>query len=720
MNCTQCGIAVRKEMRFCPSCGTPVRVEDASVSQDVRAAALEQALKYKYKIIKKIGAGGFAEVYLGEHAQLGRQVAIKMLLHSFAGEDDMIERFRREAKAAAKLSHPNIIDIYDVGESDGIYFIVMKYIDGETLAKKTRREKNINPNEAISIIKQLAQALAYAHEKNIVHRDLKPANVMLDEYSKPILMDFGIARAQFEGNLTKTGTLMGTPHYLPPEQPLGKPVDGRSDIYSLGILFYEMLAGRPPFHDESSVTLIFKHINEPPPPLIMKVPELVPELCEVVHKMIEKLPENRYQNAMEVEEALNSLSAIYPAPTPFGRKSTPGDQRNTERLLILARENLQQDKSDKAIDIFATILKRNSSNENARKEIESFTSALVEKFHESLMKSEFPEARRVLGQLQKMEPKSTRLDPLRSKLEGAEQSHYKESDFRGHFDAARVALEHDNAPGAIEHLTKALTVNPSSPEAQTLLREARASYESKRIKAETTNALAEAEYYYNIHSFEMALSAIKKVLDIGNDPRASEMHDRIVAAMKDKDYRLAQKDRMISQVQDFCEQLNFAAAEETLERAKETVPEIVNSRSPVVETYKNLHETFLHAKEFEEQGQSADAARTYEEFLRVNPPYEFRVFYGLRQQAEDALKSIREKAATIDVEQQLRKADVFLRMKQYEQARTEVKKILEKDNANVAALSKLKEIEENIPQTRMQEQPILSEELLKGVGSGTV
>ena len=127
-------------------------------------------------------------------------------------------------------------------------------------------------------------------------------------------MDFGIARAQFEGNLTKTGTLMGTPHYLPPEQPLGKPVDGRSDIYSLGVLFYEMLAGRPPFHDENSVTLIFKHINEPPPPLIEKVPELVPELCDIVHKMMEKLPESRFQNAFEVEEALESLTSILSLP----------------------------------------------------------------------------------------------------------------------------------------------------------------------------------------------------------------------------------------------------------------------------------------------------------------------------------------------------------------------------------------------------------------------
>ena len=720
MNCSHCGTPVKKEMRFCPSCGTSVRFEELIPSMDARIASLEEALKHKYKIVKKIGAGGFAEVYLGEHTSLGREVAIKILLHSFAGEDDMIERFRREAKAAAKLSHPNIIDIYDVGDADGIYYIVMKYINGETLAKKTRREKRIAPPEAIQIIKQLASALAYAHEKNIIHRDLKPANVMLDEYGKPILMDFGIARAQFEGNLTKTGTLMGTPHYLPPEQPLGKPVDGRSDIYSLGILFYEMLSGRPPFLDENSVTLIFKHINEPPTPLIEKVPELVPELCDIVHKMIEKLPENRYQNALEVEEVLDTLAAIYPVPTPFGRKSTPGDQRNTDRLLTLARENLQLDKPDKAVEIFATILKRNSPNENARKEIEGFTSKMVEDFHERLAENEFSNARSILGRLQRMEPKSNRLDPLRSKLEAAEQTYLKESDFKGHFDAAKVALEHDNAPGAIDHLTRALTVNPSSPEAQTLLREARASYESNRFKAETSNALAEAEYYFNINSFDMALTAIKKVLNIGHDPRAQEMHDRIVAAMNEKDYRQSQKDRLLSQIQEACEQLNFARATEILDQAREFVPEVVELKSATVQNYASLHEKLLHAKKMTEESNLQEASKSYEEFLKTNPPYEFKVFYALRQEAENNLKSVREKGASVDIDQQLRKADVFLRMKQFEQARTEVQKILDKDKNHPAAKAKLKEIEDQIPETRLQQPPVMSEDMLKEVGSQTV
>src|SRR5262249_27789843 len=156
------------------------------------------------------------------------------------------------------LSHPNIIDIYDVGEGNDVYYFVMKYVEGETLGKKMNRDGKVSAGESIQIIKQVADALQYAHDQGVIHRDIKPGNVMLDPFGKPVLIDFGIARLQYEGNLTKTGTLMGTPHYLPPEQPLGKPVDGRSDIYSLGIMFYEMLAGKPPFHDENSVTLIFK------------------------------------------------------------------------------------------------------------------------------------------------------------------------------------------------------------------------------------------------------------------------------------------------------------------------------------------------------------------------------------------------------------------------------------------------------------------------------
>lgn len=310
MNCAECGTAVKKNMRFCISCGAPVDLlsgEDESL-----IAILEHALGSKYKIVRKIGFGGFANVYLGKHVQLGRKVAIKILRQSLGDDESIVERFRREAASVASLSHPNIIEIFDVGESEDCYYFVMKYIEGLTLSRKMQLEGRFKRAEAVQITRQIADALAYAHDNNVIHRDIKPGNVMLDQFGKPVLMDFGIARLQFERNLTKTGAMMGTPTYLPPEQPMGKPVDGRSDIYSLGIMFFEMLAGRPPFLNENPVSLIFQHIHEPPPPLKDLVPGLDPAVCAVVEKMMAKLPEDRYQSGEEVVHALEGLEGTTP------------------------------------------------------------------------------------------------------------------------------------------------------------------------------------------------------------------------------------------------------------------------------------------------------------------------------------------------------------------------------------------------------------------------
>ena len=545
MICQKCGTSIREDAKFCANCGTPAGQPEV----DPRLYGIEKALNFKYKIIKKIGVGGFAEVYLGEHTQLGRQVAIKILRHGFAGEDEMIERFRRESKSAAKLSHPNIIDIYDVGENDGTYYFVMKYVEGETLGKKMQRDRKVAPQEAVSIIKQVADALAYAHDHDVIHRDIKPANVMLDQYKKPILMDFGIARVQFEGNLTKTGTLMGTPHYLPPEQPLGRPVDGRSDTYSLGIMFYEMLAGRPPFHDENSVTLIFKHINEAPPPLLDTNPELAPELCSVVHKMIEKLPENRHQTASEVVDALDALSDLYPMNTPTsgrGGRTSGGSTRNTDQLLQLAKDNLELQKFDKAIEIYATIVKRDPENPVAKQAVDDMSSILVDRMQKHVDGHQFTEARMMLTQLTKLPGGSDAASEMRVALESAEQSHAKESEFRNHLNAAKVALDHENASGAIDKLTKALIVDPANHEAQTMLKHARALYESNRQKAEYANAYSEAEYYFEKSSYDQALIAVRKALDIENDPQAVEMHDRIQAAQKEKAYKQSEQERILA------------------------------------------------------------------------------------------------------------------------------------------------------------------------------
>ncbi|MCI0611991.1 TonB family protein [bacterium] len=379
---------------------------------------LEKALGAKYRIITRIGSGGFADVYLGEQLLLSRKVAIKILHAHYARQSDLLKRFEREARSAASLSHPNIIDIYDVGESDGVHYIVMKYIDGETLNQRMHREGILPVPVSIHIIRQLAEALDYAHTNNVIHRDIKPANVMIDPYGRPMLMDFGVARIQVEGNLTKTGTVLGTPHYLPPEQPLGKPVDARSDIYSLGIMFYEMLSGQLPFHDENAVAVLFKHINEPPQPLNTIVSDINPDLAALVHRMIEKDPPKRPQSAGEVAEVLHALSAIYPPPTPIAvRKSTPGITDNTEQLILLAREHVDQNKLDKALEIYTVVIQRQPQNTSAKMEISKILRVMFTRIQDHASKQEFDKAQKLIVSIKPMVHDNDRFENLRAMID---------------------------------------------------------------------------------------------------------------------------------------------------------------------------------------------------------------------------------------------------------------------------------------------------------------
>ncbi len=379
---------------------------------------VEKALAGKYKIISRIGSGGFADVFLGEQLLLSRKVAIKILHAHYARQPDLLKRFQREAKSAASLSHPNIIDVYDVGEAEGVHYIVMKYIEGETLHSRIHREVRISSAAAVHIIRQLAEALDYAHANNVIHRDIKPANVMMDNYSRPMLMDFGVARVQFEGNLTKTGTVLGTPHYLPPEQPLGKPTDARSDIYSLGIMFYEMLAGHLPFTDENAVAVLFKHINEPAQQLSIVLPDIHPELENLVHKMIAKEPAKRPQSAAEVADTLQLLSVVYPAPTPVAaRKSLPGISENTEQLFLLAREHVDQNKLDKALELYTVITQRQPQNTTAKSEISKILRVVFTRIQEHSSKQEFNEAQNLLRSLKPMVHNNDRFENLRAMVD---------------------------------------------------------------------------------------------------------------------------------------------------------------------------------------------------------------------------------------------------------------------------------------------------------------
>src|SRR3989339_690829 len=258
------------------------------------------------RLIKKIGEGGMGVVYLAHHLALNKNVAVKILPPSFAMEEERVKRFVREARSAAQLEHSNIIQIYNIAKHEDFYFIVMQYADGESLAHAIKRQGKINTLEALGIIKDVALALSVAHRKNIVHRDIKPENIMINTNGEVKLMDFGLARVlDVASNLSRTGDILGTPYYLSPEQAQGHKVDGRADIYSLGVTLYYMLSGKKPFEGDTTLTIILKHINEKPPVISQTNPETPECVSNVINKMLEKDPARRYQSTDELIDDIN-------------------------------------------------------------------------------------------------------------------------------------------------------------------------------------------------------------------------------------------------------------------------------------------------------------------------------------------------------------------------------------------------------------------------------
>jgi serine/threonine-protein kinase len=265
----------------------------------------QQVLSGRYRVLRKIGGGGMADVYLCEDLTLGRRVALKVLLQRLLDDPNFVERFRREAKAAAGLNQANLVSIYDWGEVDGTYFIVMEYVEGETLKDLVRRQGRLGGSEAVRISLQLLAALEFAHRTGIVHRDIKPQNVMLDRDGNAKVTDFGIARAADSG-MTEAGSILGTAQYLAPEQARGQRVDERSDLYSVGIVLYEMLTGTVPFKGDSAVTVALKHVNEMAAEPAQLVPGMPYALNQIVLKAIAKEPEQRYQTAEQFARDLRA------------------------------------------------------------------------------------------------------------------------------------------------------------------------------------------------------------------------------------------------------------------------------------------------------------------------------------------------------------------------------------------------------------------------------
>ncbi len=267
-------------------------------------------LSGRYKLEAKLGSGGMSTVYLANDATLDRAVAVKVMHREMSEQPDQLERFRQEARAVAKLSHPNVVAVIDAGEDGGHPYIVFEYVEGETLKQRIARLGALDTQEALAYAIEIARGLTVAHARNMVHRDIKPQNVLIDAEGRAKLTDFGISRQLEQDGMTATGRVLGTTDYVAPEQAMGHPVDPRSDIYSLGVVLYEMLIGQVPFHADSQVGVAMKHVNEELPDVQQRRPEISAATALVVERATDKDPAQRYAQVGEMIDDLSTALEV--------------------------------------------------------------------------------------------------------------------------------------------------------------------------------------------------------------------------------------------------------------------------------------------------------------------------------------------------------------------------------------------------------------------------
>ncbi len=302
----------------------------------------------RYKVLRRLGSGGMADVYCAEDTHLGRRVAIKVLHRRFAQDQEFVERFRREAKSAAGLNHPNVVGVFDRGEHEGTYYIAMEFLEGRTLKDIVAAEAPLAQERVIDLGLQILQAAEFAHSHGVIHRDFKPHNVIVDDAGHAKVTDFGIARAG-ASEMTETGSIMGTAQYLSPEQAQGHAVTAASDLYSIGVMLYEMLAGRLPFEGDSAVAVALKHLSEPPAPISHWRPDVHPALEAVVMAALAKDPSQRWQSAQDLAGGLEAARGQIEAgsngqdtadfaaiPIPVADETAPTELADTTPPMVAA------------------------------------------------------------------------------------------------------------------------------------------------------------------------------------------------------------------------------------------------------------------------------------------------------------------------------------------------------------------------------------------------
>jgi eukaryotic-like serine/threonine-protein kinase len=290
----------------------------------------------RYKILSTVGGGGMANVYLAHDMILDRDVAVKMLRLDFANDDEFIRRFHREAQSATSLAHPNIVSIYDVGEDDNLYYIVMEYVEGQTLKQYIQQKAPVPVEKTLDIMKQLTSAISHAHQNHIIHRDIKPHNILMDDFGNVKITDFGIAMALSATSITQTNSVLGSVHYLSPEQARGGMANKKSDIYSLGIVMFELLTGRLPFSGESAVSIALKHLQSETPSIKRWNPSIPQSVENIVLKATAKDPFHRYNDVYDMEEDLRT--ALDDTRLNESKFVIPDDDEATKAIPVITND----------------------------------------------------------------------------------------------------------------------------------------------------------------------------------------------------------------------------------------------------------------------------------------------------------------------------------------------------------------------------------------------
>ncbi|MDD7149380.1 MAG: Stk1 family PASTA domain-containing Ser/Thr kinase, partial [Mycoplasma sp.] len=325
-----------------------------------------QKISDRYQIIKSIGEGGLANVYLAYDTILERNVAVKVLRGDLANDEKFVRRFQREALQASSLSHPNIVEVYDVGEDNGEYYIVMEYVEGKHLKGLLKKRGKLTIPEVVDIMIQVTSGLTVAHDSYIIHRDIKPQNIMILDNGLVKLTDFGIALAMNSTQLTQTNSVMGSVHYLPPEGASGKGATLQSDIYSLGILMYELLTGKLPFRGETAVEIALKQLKEPMPSIRKEIPDIPQSIENIILRATAKNPKNRYADAREMhDDLLTCLDESRKNEIKISLKY-PEIDLDDGKMLKLKNENLTKKESD---EIIAKRITQKDINKNQNKSI---------------------------------------------------------------------------------------------------------------------------------------------------------------------------------------------------------------------------------------------------------------------------------------------------------------------------------------------------------------